>query len=94
VVSVPSKGMGQYEIQMLSPVEIHLTGSGVAGGLLRTSAGEKRPVEHGQFRMSGWIRNGDGEQAGVFVIHVRRSRYLIPAKVARPTRWPMEEVRR
>jgi len=32
--------------------------------------GEKRPVENGQFRVTGRIGNGDGKEAGVFVVHV------------------------
>ena len=76
------------------PVEIHLTGSGVAGGFLGTGAGKKRPVEHGQFRMPGWIRNGEGEQAGVFVIHVADLGTVISAKSREPHTLPMEEVGR
>jgi hypothetical protein len=41
----------------------------MASGLFGTSAGEKRTVEDGQFRVPGWIGNGDGEEAGVFVVH-------------------------
>ena len=76
------------------PIEIHITGRGVAGGFLRTGAGKKRPVEHGQFRMPEWIRNRDGEQAGVFVIHVADLDALIPTKSRKPHTLPMEEVRR
>src|ERR1035438_7513683 len=43
------------------PIEIQLTGGGAAGGFLRTSAGKQGPVEHGQLRMPGWIRNGNRE---------------------------------
>ena len=52
------------------PLQIHLTGRGMASGLLRPSTGEKRPVEDGQFRVPGWIRNGDGKEAGVFIVHI------------------------
>ena len=83
------------------PVEIHLTGSGVAGGFLGTGAGKERPVEHGQFRLPGWIRDGDGEEAGVFVIHVadircpdtgRRSRAPDAANGRGPPIWPGRSV--
>ena len=76
------------------PIEIHLTNRGVAGGFLRTSAGKKRPVEHGQFRMAGWIRNGDGEEAGILVIHVADFDAVIPAKGREPQTLPVEEILR
>jgi hypothetical protein len=47
---------------------------------------EKRPVEHGQFRVPGWIGNGDGEEAGIFVIHVADFDAVIRPKVASPRR--------
>ena len=76
------------------PIEIHVTGRGVAGGFLRTSAGEKRPVKHGQLRMPGWIRNGDGEEAGIFVIHVAEFDAVIRTKGREPQTLPVEEVLR
>ena len=76
------------------PIEIHLAGRGVAGGFLRASAGKKRPVEHGQFRMPGWIRNGDGEEAGIFVIHVDEFDAVIRAKGREPQTLPVEQILR
>ena len=64
----------------------------MASGLLRTSAGEKRPVEDGQFRVTGRIGNGDGEEAGVFVVHVGEFDALIWAEVREPQALPVEEV--
>jgi hypothetical protein len=52
------------------PIKIHRTRRGAAGGFFWTSAGKQRPVEDGQFRFAGWIRNGNGEEAGIFVIHI------------------------
>ncbi len=75
------------------PVEVHVASRGVAGNLLRTSAEKKRPVEHGQSRLPGWIRNGDGKEAGVFVIHVADFDTLIPAKGRESQALPVEEVR-
>ena len=66
----------------------------MAGGFLRTSAGEKRPVEDGHFRMPGWIRNGDGEQAGVFVVHVVEFDALIRAEAREPEALPVEQILR
>jgi hypothetical protein len=74
------------------PLEIQLTGRGVASSFLGTSAGEKRPMEHGQFRVSGWIRNGDREEAGVFVIHVCEFDALIRAEIREPQALPVEQV--
>jgi hypothetical protein len=42
--------------------------------------------------MPGWIRNGDWEQAGVFVVHVVKFNALIRSKVCQPKTPPMEEV--
>ena len=76
------------------PLQIHLTGRGVASGFLRTSTREKRPVEDGQFRVPGWIRNGDGKQTGIFVIHISEFDALIRAEVGEPEALPVEEVLR
>ena len=74
------------------PIEIHVTGGGVAGGFLRSGAGEKRPVEHAELRMPGGIRNGDGEEAGIFVIHVADVDALIQPKGREPQALPVEEI--
>ena len=66
----------------------------MASGFLRTSAGEKRSVEDGQFRVPGWIGNGDGEEAGIFVVHVGEFDALIRAEGREPEALPVEEVLR
>ena len=76
------------------PFEVHFAGRWVAGGFLGTRAGEKRPVEEGHFRMPGRIRNGDGEEAGVFVVHVVEINALIRAEGREPQTLPVEEVLR
>ena len=45
-------------------------------------------------RLPGWIGNGDGEEAGIFVIHVADFDALIRAKGREPQTLPVEEVRR
>ena len=66
----------------------------MAGGLLRTRAGKKWPVEHGHFRVPGGIRNGDGEEAGIFVIHVAEFDALLRCKGGKPQALPVEEILR
>jgi len=66
----------------------------MAGGLLRTSAGQERPVEDGQLRVPGWIGNGDGEEAGVFVVHVGEFDALVRAEIREPQALPTEQVLR
>ena len=51
-------------------IEIHHTGLGLAGGFLGKRAGKERPMKDGQLHFSGMIGNGDGEEAGVLVIHM------------------------
>ena len=58
----------------------------MAGCLLRSRAGKKRPVEHAELRVPGGIRNGDGEEAGIFVIHVADVDALIQPKGREPQR--------
>ena len=68
--------------------------AGVARGFFWTSSGEKRPVKNGHFRLSGWIWNDDGEETGVFVIHVAKFDALVRSKSGKPQTLPVEEVRR
>src|ERR1035437_9498309 len=74
------------------PIEIHVTGSGVAGSLLRSRAGKKRSVEHAQLRVPGGIRNGEGKEAGIFVIHTPDVDALIRTKGREPQALPVEEI--
>src|ERR1700728_1498447 len=76
------------------PIEIHLTAGGAARGFLGSRAGKKRPVQHGQFRLPGWIRNGGGEEAGIFVIHTGKLDAVIRAEGSEAQTLPMEEVLR
>jgi len=66
----------------------------MANDLLRTSARKKWPVQDGQLRVPGWIRNGDGEEAGVFIVHVGEFDALIGAEIREPQALPVEEVLR
>ena len=76
------------------PIEIHVTGRGMAGRFLWTSAGKKWPVEHGQFRVPGGIRNGDRKEAGIFVIHVAQFDAVPRSKGGKPQALPVEEILR
>ena len=76
------------------PIEIHLARCGLARGFLRASAGKKRPVKHGQFRVPGRVRDGDGKQAGIFVIHVVEFDALIRTESCEPQALSVEEVLR
>jgi hypothetical protein len=75
-------------------IEVHFSGFGVAGGLLGTSSGKQRPVEEREFRFPGWVRNGDREYAGVFVIHLAGIDATIRRKGRQPHALPVEEVLR
>jgi hypothetical protein len=66
----------------------------VAGGFFWTSAGKQRPVEDGQFRFPGWIRNGNGEEAGIFVIHVAEFDAVARSKGRQTQALPVKEILR
>ena len=68
-------------------IEIHITRRSLAGGFLGTSAGEKRAMEHGHLHFSSVIGNSDGEEAGIFVIHVDEIDALIRIKGREPNRF-------
>ena len=74
------------------PIEIHLTGRGVAGGFLRPGPGKERPVEHAEFRVPGWVRNSDGEEAGILVIHIVDLNAVIDTVGRKPQALPVEQV--
>ena len=90
--SLPFKGDRTVGNPDAFPIDIHLAGRRVAGRLLRTCAGKKGPVEHTQFHVPGGIRNGDGEEAGIFVIHVADVDALIRTKGRKPQALPVEEI--
>jgi len=73
-------------------IKVHVTERGVAGGFFRSRAGKERPVEHAQLRMSSGIGDGDGEEAGIFVIDVADLNAMIFAKSCKPQALPVEEV--
>jgi hypothetical protein len=66
----------------------------LASGILRPGAGKERPVEHGQLRWPVWIRNGHGEETGVFVIHIVELDAPIRTKGCQSQTLPVEEVLR
>src|SRR5580692_7260017 len=76
------------------PFQIRFTRRGLAGSFLCVSAGKKRPVEDGQFWMSGRIGNGDRKEAGVFIVHVAEIDALAVAKCREPQALPAEEILR
>ena len=71
-------------------IEIHHPGLALAGGFLRTSAGEKRSMEHGQLHFPGVIGNGDGEDAGILVVHMDEINAVIWCKGRQPDPLPVE----
>ena len=72
------------------PIEIHHPGRRVAGGFLRPSAGEKGSMEHSQLHFPGVIGNCDGEEAGIFVVHVDEIDALIRIKGREPKSLPVK----
>src|ERR1035438_10916608 len=50
-------------------IEIDYPRFGLAGCFLGVSAVEKGPMEDGHLHFAGMVGNGDGEKAGIFVVH-------------------------
>ena len=75
-------------------IEIHHPGLGLAGGFLGTSAGEKRAMEDGQLHFPGVIGNGDGEEAGILVVHVDEIDAVIRLKGREPQTLPVKQILR
>ena len=75
-------------------VDIHQTRRGLADGFLRTSPGEERPVEDGQLHLPGVIGNGDGEDAGILVVHVDEIDAAIRVKRGKSHALPVKQVLR
>src|ERR1019366_7714741 len=76
------------------PVEVQSTGCGVERGFFRTSAGKERPMEDGEFGSSGWIRDGNRKETGIFVVHVAELEAVIRREGRDPQTLPVEEVLR
>ncbi|MGB8660129.1 MAG: hypothetical protein WCD34_06885 [Candidatus Acidiferrum sp.] len=74
------------------PVEIYFAGSRVTRVFFWTSSGEERPVENCHFKLSRWIWDDNGEETGVFVIHVAKCNAPIWSKSGEPQTLPVEEV--
>ena len=64
----------------------------MAGDFSWTSAGKQWPVENGQFRFPGWVRNGNGEEAGIFVIHVAEFDAVARSKGRQTQALPVKEI--
>ena len=70
--------------------EIHKPASALAHGILRSAAGEKRTMEHCKLHFPGVIRNGDGEEAGILVVHMDEIDAAIRLEGSQPNPLPME----
>ena len=77
---------------MLSCCEIHLARRGLAGGFLGTRAGEKRAMEHGHLHFSGVIGYGDGEEAGILVVHVDEINAVVRREGRKPQPLPVDQI--
>ena len=75
-------------------IAIHHPGLGLAGGFLGAGAGKKRTVEQGQLHFPGVIGNGDGEDAGVLVVHVDEINALKGLEGRQPDPLPVEQILR
>jgi hypothetical protein len=93
VVPITLRGHGAVGDPDALPVEVHLTRLAVAGGLLRACAREERPVKDGQFCPPRWVRDGDGEEAGILVVHTAEVDAVLP-KLSKPQALPMQQVLR
>ena len=66
---------------------------GKASDFLRMSAGKQRPVEHGQFQVPRWTRNGDGEEAGILVVYTVECNPVKWLEGRQPQALPVEHIR-
>ena len=73
---------------------IHNPGFARVGGFLGAGAGKKRTVQEGQLHLPGVIGNGDGEDAGVLVVHVDEINTLKGFKGRQPDPLPVEQILR
>jgi hypothetical protein len=94
VVTITLRGHGAVGDPDALPVEVHLTRLEVAGGLLRACAREERLVKDGQFCLPRWVTDGDGEEAGILVVHTAEVDAAVPPKVSKLQALPMEQVLR
>ena len=76
------------------PVEVQIAGCGMAGSFLRASAGKERAMDDCELRVSGWIGDGDGKKAGIFVIYIIQSDVVKRSKCRKSQTLPVEEVPR
>ena len=72
--------------------EIHLARRGLAGSFLGTRAGEKRAMEHGHLHFSGMIGYGDGEEAGILVVHVDEIDPVVRLEGREPQPLPVDQI--
>ena len=75
-------------------LEIDLARRGLAGGFLGTRAGEKGAMEHGHLHFPGVIGDGDGEEAGILVVHVDEIDAVVGSKGRQPQSLPVEQILR
>jgi hypothetical protein len=75
-------------------IEIEQARIALAGGFLRTGAGEKRPMNDGQLHLPGMIGYGDGEEAGVLVIHMDEINAIIRFEGSEAQTFPVKQILR
>ena len=73
---------------------IHDPGLRFADSLLGTGSGKERPVQEGHRRFPIRIGNGDGEDAGILVVHAIELDTVIRAEGREPQSLPVEQVLR
>ncbi len=73
---------------------IHNPGLALAGGFLGTGAEKKRSVKKGELHLSGVIGNGDGEDAGVLVVHIDEINALKGLEGRQPDPLPVKQILR
>jgi len=75
-------------------IGIHPSGCAVENGFLRACAGEKGAMEHGELHFPGVIGNGDGEEAGILVVHMDEIDIVKRLKGRKPDPLPVEQILR
>jgi hypothetical protein len=64
----------------------------MAGGILRTSSWKEGAMQQSHLHLSGVVGDGNGEEAGIFVVHVNEIDSAIWSKDRKSQSAPVEQI--
>ena len=64
----------------------------LAGGFFGARTGEERAMQQGHLHLSAVIRNSDGEEAGILVVHVDEIDAVVGSEGRKPEPLPMKQI--